>query len=219
MFSRRPDRCGAPFSARPALRGARAPILRWEDPVVRFRIAALALLFPLASALAACDDPFGGREPLLASDTLTLAAPSVDSLRLGSAIDLLRANTVVFPERIGDAFPLPNWDVALRASNGQLLLRPARTDAGRTGARITTARMVDFAQARSAPESREEYGEDAVVLEEGRVYFVRSRAYAQLGVRCVNFAKIQPVALNAAAGTARLAIVSSGTCNDRRLTG
>lgn len=185
---------------------------------MRFRNAALALLLPLASGLAACDDPFGGREAFLVSDTVTLAAPSTDSLNMGSALNLLGAGLVVFPERIGDAFPQPSWDVALRVVDGQLLLRPSPTDARRIGARITRARDVDFAGSRRAPESREEYAVDPVALEVGRVYFVRSRAYGQAGIRCVNFAKVQPLELSAAAGTARFAVVANGICNDRRLT-
>lgn len=184
---------------------------------MRFRIAALVLLLPLASVLAACDDPFGGQELLLATDTLTLAAPSVDSVRLGSAIDLLRGNAVVFPERISDAFPQSNWDLALRVADGQLLLRPLPTDERRVGARITRARSVSFAESDRAPESTDEYEPETVRLELGRVYFVRSRTYGQVGVRCVNYAKIEPLELNAAAGTARLAVASNGTCNDRRL--
>lgn len=185
---------------------------------MRFRIAALALLLPLAATLAACDDPFGGREPILVSDTVTLAAPTTDSLRLGSALNLLGAPLVVFPERIGDAFPQPNWDVALRALNGQLLLRPSPTDTRRVGAQITQALDVNFEGSRRAPESRDEYRVDAVALEVGRVYFVRSRTYGQAGIRCVNYAKIQPLAVSPTAGTARLAVVSNGICNDRRLT-
>lgn len=219
MFSRRPrTEAARPYSACPAARGVRVPILRWEDPVVRFRIAALALLFPLATTLAACDDPFGGREPILTADTVTLAAPSADSLRLGSGLNLLGLPLVVFPERIGDAFPQPNWDLALRATDGQLLLRPSPTDERRSGARITRARAVDFDDSRTAPESRDEYETEPVVLETGRVYFVRSRTYGQVGVRCVNYAKIQPLELSPAAGTARLAIVLNSSCNDRRLT-
>lgn len=185
---------------------------------MRFRIAALALLLPLAPALAACDDPFGGREPVLFVDTLTLAVPDADSLMVGSAIDLLRANLVVFPERVGDAFPEPSWDVALRRSGGQLLLRPMPTLEGRLGSRITTARTVDFEGAETAPENRDDYGEVPVTLEQGRVYFVRTRTFAQFGVRCVSYAKIQPLELRPTAGTARLAVVSNSECNDRRLT-
>lgn len=185
---------------------------------MRFRTAALALLLPLAATLAACDDPFGGREPIIASDTVTLAAPTSDSLTLGSALNLIGPGLVVFPERIGDAFPQPNWDLALRAVDGQLLLRPSPTDTRRIGSRITRARDVDFEDSGRAPERREEYEVAPVALEVGRVYFVRSRTYGQVGVRCVNYAKIQPLAVNPAAGTARLAVVSNGVCNDRRLT-
>lgn len=185
---------------------------------MRFRIAALALLLPLASGLVACDDPFGGQEAVLVSDTVTLAAPSVDSMNLGSALNLLPGGLVVFPERIGDAFPQPTWDLALRVTNGQLVLRPSPTDERRIGARITRARDVDFEDSQRAPESRDEYEVEPVALEVGRVYFVRSRTYGQVGVRCVNFGKIQPLELNAAAGTARLAVVFNGICNDRRLT-
>lgn len=185
---------------------------------MRFRIAVIALLFPVASTLAACDDPLGGREPILTADTVTLAAPSADSVRLGSGLNLLGRPLVVFPERIGDAFPQPTWDLALRAVDGQLLLRPSPTDELRIGARITRARAVDFDGSRTAPESRDEYETEPVVLETGRVYFVRSRTYGQVGVRCVNYAKIQPLELSPAAGTARLAIVFNSSCNDRRLT-
>lgn len=185
---------------------------------MRFRIAALALLLPLAPALAACEDPFGGREPILFSDTLTLTAPGAAAAQTGSAINLQSGNQVIFPERIGDVFPDPSWDVALRLSGGQLTLLPLPSTEFRVGARITQARTLDFARADEAPENRSEYGEAPVVLEEGRVYFVRSRAFVQFGLRCVAYAKIQPLELRPAAGTARLAVVSNSACNDRRLT-
>lgn len=185
---------------------------------MRSRIAALALLLPLAAALAACDDPFGGREPVLFADTLTLATPNVDSMRLGSALSLLTGNQVIFPERIGDAFPQPQWDLSLRQAGGALVFRPLPTEQGRPGARITTGRTGSFADARTAPGDREDYEETDVPLQEGRLYFARSRSYSQFGVNCVNYSKIQPLAVRPAAGTVRLAIVTNTSCNDRRLT-
>jgi hypothetical protein len=180
---------------------------------VRLVIASV-LSFALAVSLGACqDDPYGLNQVLIAQDTVKLAAPTADSLSVGSALDVTTANAVRFPERSSDA---QAWDVALRQSGGQLYLRPYPGSPTQIGAGIVGPTSDVFESVKTAP-SRNQYGDSAVVVQEGKTYLLRSRQFAETGVVCVRYAKITPVLVNAAAGTARIAVATSAQCNDRRL--
>jgi hypothetical protein len=180
---------------------------------VRLVIAA-AVAFALTASLGACNDPYGANTAIIASDTVKLAAPTTDSVNVGSALDVTTANAVRFPERSSDALA---WDVALRQTGGQFYLRPYPGTPNQVGAGIIGPTSDVFEKVSTAP-SRNQYGDTTVVAQEGKTYLVRSRQFAESGVVCVRYAKLTPVALNAAAGTARIAVATSAQCNDRRLT-
>ncbi len=68
-----------------------------------------------------------------------------------------------------------------------------------------------------APSSSRFSSSRGVALAVGSVYVVRSRVYRVQGINCWQFAKVQPMALSAAAGTVTLAVATSAGCQDTRL--
>ncbi|HET6764848.1 MAG TPA: hypothetical protein VFH27_14285 [Longimicrobiaceae bacterium] len=181
---------------------------------MRFAIAASVALFG-ALALGACNDSTGVQDGVVSRDTVMLAAPTVDSVALPSALDLTLSGAGRFPERSSDA---GQWDVALRLVAGQLYLRPASGTGTRLGAGILGPTSDQFEQLKTVP-SRSNYPDSTVLLQVGKTYQVHSRQGVDIyGGSCYYYGKLTPVALNPAAGTARVALRVNSTCNDRRVS-
>lgn len=178
-------------------------------------VLASVVAFGVAASLAACnDDPYGLNKVTLSTDSaVKLAAPTADSANVGSALDVTTANAARFPERSSDA---QAWDVALRQSGSTFYLRPYPGMSTQIGAGINGPTSDVFADADMAP-SRTQYGDTAVVVQQGKTYYVRSRQFGELGVVCVRYAKVTPVAVVPAAGTVTLLVTTNVGCNDRRL--
>lgn len=181
---------------------------------------ALPLLFPAALTLAACDDATGIGEAVIVTDTVTIGAPSVTADTVPSALDVLAQGLTIggtrFPERPADA---DAWDVTLRLRNGELLLLP-RGAAGvdsRRAAITDPITGVTFEGVEEAPPSSRFFTDRGVVLGQGNVYVVRSRSYSAGAGTCWQYAKVQPLELDPAAGTARLQVATSSGCADQRL--
>ena len=187
-----------------------------------FRFAA-GLVLPLIAVLAACDDPAGFRlDPIIVTDTVELAAPTAASA-LPSALDIISfpGQRLIgggrFPERAEDA---EQWDVAVRMRNGSLVLLPAAA-AGLGSPSLARAMVTrpitdrSFDAVREAPGRSSFVSDSAVALQPGSVYVVRSREVS----RCSWYAKLEPLQINAAAGTVRLRVVTNERCGDPRLVG
>jgi hypothetical protein len=186
----------------------------------RFAIVpALALLI----GLVACNDPNSIEiNPLIVDDTVALAVPGVDA-SVGTALDIVsipntrKVGGARFPERAADA---AQWDFALRREDGELVLVPSGTFGFASGSGITrpiTDRTFD--QVTEAPSSRSAVVTDsAVVLRSGAVYVARSRQIPCGFGGASQYARIEAVALDPAAGTARLRVATNEVCNDIRLT-
>lgn len=193
-----------------------------------FRLAlALPLLAAAALSLAACDDPIGVGQQIIVTDTVTIGVPSLVPDTVPTALDVVSSDQVSvggalgagrFPERPGEA---ENWDVTVRLQNGTFSLLPR----GAVGLESLRAAVTDpitgttFEALDEAPASSRFNTGRGVALSVGSVYVVRSRVYRLpgQGVNCWQYAKVQPVALNAAAGTVRLAVATSAGCQDTRL--
>lgn len=185
------------------------------------RLASVPALV-LALVLAACDDPNAFNiDPIIVDDTVALAVPGVDPA-VGTALDITSppgTRSVVgarFPERVADA---AQWDFALRLEGGALVLKPTGAFGFDSGAGITqpiTDRAFD--QVSEAPSSGSFVTDSAVVLRTGAVYVARSRQIPCGLGGASQYARIEAVALDAAAGTAQLRVVTNEVCNDTRLT-
>lgn len=187
-----------------------------------FRFAlALPLLATAGLSLAACDDPTGIGEQVIVTDTLVIGVPSLVPDTVPTALDVISGDQVSlgggrFPERPGEA---ENWDVTVRLQNGTFSLLPR----GAVGLSSQRAAVTDaitgttFEGLDEAPASSRFNAGRGTALAVGSVYVVRSRVYSLSGINCWQFAKVQPVALNPAAGTATLAVATSASCQDTRL--
>lgn len=175
-------------------------------------IAALVV----APALAACGDDPLFPDVAISSDTVTLTVPggtapsALDLVRIQAPFTLLRR-----PELVQDA---GEWDVTLRRNeSGALVFRtfsqPGSPYRG-AGIRTTTE---DFERIDEAPRATTAYTDQPVPVTVGGTYYFRSRQYPSQRGTCVNYARARVVAMDAAAGTARVAIAINDNCDDERL--
>ncbi|MBW3572823.1 MAG: hypothetical protein KY467_17140 [Gemmatimonadetes bacterium] len=177
----------------------------------------LTVLFASSGLLGACGDDPLFPEVRLSVDTVTLTVPggtapsAIDLVRIQPPFTILRR-----PELVQDA---GEWDVALRATEaGGLVLRPF----GQPGSPLRGAGLLattrDYDSIDEAPRTVSAYLGDPVPATVGAVYFIRSRQYpAGGGGLCVNYAKAKVLAVDAAAGTAQLALTINDNCDDERL--
>lgn len=177
----------------------------------------------LALAAGACDDPTGfGAEPEILEDTVLVAAPTAQNADLPTALDLTPEahpdDLGRFPERLAHA---EQWDLAVRVRNGELSLVPPAV-LGLTSQAQQRAAVAEpvtgrtFEQVDEAPASSQFKNDRVVPLRRDVVYVVRTRVSSRSG--CTYFAKVQALEVDAARGTARVRVATSGFCGDVRLT-
>lgn len=187
------------------------------------RIKAPVSLALVVVLLAACDDPNDGLfEPIIREDTVDLAAPLVDP-EIPTALDIAYGNSGIrgrFPELVGHA---QEWDIAIRREDGEMRFAPAAVFGfqnpigGASTAAVTLPLERAIDEVREAPGESQLRGDTTVAIRTDRVYVVRSRRTAASFAGCENYAKVQPLTVDAAAGTVRLRVVGNARCNDRRL--
>lgn len=179
----------------------------------RFRAAcvAVAALFAASAALAGCDDPLGF-DPVLQTDTVTLAAPTSAS-PLQSAIDLAILNALRRPELPVDA---QAWDLQLRQEGTAFSFAVFPQVGSRRGAGIRAAGE-DFDEADRAPRSRSDYTRTLFPIAAGQTYFVQTREASTSACFASKYAVVKVLSLDAAAGTAEIAVRSNQNCDDERL--
>lgn len=189
-----------------------------------FRIVPFAAGLLAAAVLVAsgCGDSTGfGFDPVITTDTVELAIPAEGSA-LPSALDVTAQGGFLgggrFPERAGEA---EQWDVALRRAGGQLVFLPAGAaklqSPGLAQASITqplTGRS--FEELDEAPAISAFVRDTTVAVQLNGVYVVRSRT--PINSNCYQYAKVQPIAVDAGAGTASIRVATNELCQDRRLT-
>jgi hypothetical protein len=180
---------------------------------VRLATAVLSLA-ALALPLAACDGNSAFGQVLLFTKDIKLAAPTVDSASVASALDLTTDAATRFPEQSADA---ERWDVALRKEGGALYLRPLPATLRHQAAGVIGPDSRDFDALKTAPSSSH-YADSLVVVQAGASYFLKSRqSLSQFGSACLYYAKAKATEVNVAAGTATFTVTLNETCNDRRL--
>lgn len=187
------------------------------------RIHALAGLAMALVSLAACEDPNAGLfDPLIQEDTVDLAVPLADT-DVPTALDVAYASSPIrgrYPELVSDA---EQWDLALRRDGAALVLAPAgvygfqNPVGGASTAAVTRPLQRSFDEVIEAPGQSSLLRDSTVAIAMGGVYVVRSRRTAAAFGGCENYAKVQPLALDAAAGTVKLRVVGNARCNDPRL--
>lgn len=183
-------------------------------------VVGVALFALLAGA---CDDPNAGfYDPIIREDTVDLAAPLVDP-ETPTALDVAYSTSGVrgrFPELVADA---EQWDLAIRQEDGDLRFAPAgvfgfqNPVGGPSAAGVTSPLERAIDEILEAPSSSALHTDSMVSIETDRIYVVRSRRTAASFSGCVNYAKVQPLEVDAAAGTVRLRVIGNARCNDPRL--
>lgn len=187
------------------------------------RIKTPVIMALAAVLLTACDDPNDGLfQPIIREDTVNLAAPLIDP-DIPTALDIAYATSGIrarYPELVADA---QEWDIAIRLEDGELRFVPAgvfgfqNPIGGPSNAAVTLPLERALDELRQAPGDSQLRSDTAVVIRTDRIYVVRSRRTAASFSGCENYAKVQPLAVDAAAGTVQLRVIGNARCNDRRL--
>lgn len=174
----------------------------------------------LAAVLGACDDPTRFQiKPQIFTDTVQLAAsgaPGADSLP--TALDIsVQGNGVVggrFPERLSDA---GQWDFLVRVQNGALVLVPSGALGIESRAGAALIQGANFDALRDVPKKTTFRTDSATTIVNGAVYVLRSRYFANGISTCQQYAKVQPLAVDAAVGRVTLRVATNAVCGDQRL--
>jgi hypothetical protein len=180
----------------------------------------ISLFALLVLALAACDDPAFRIDPILATDTVEVFAPTAANAGRPTALDITSMQFVIqgarFPERASDA---EQWDFAVRLRDGELTLVPASV-LGLTSRAALAGPLAaqTFEAVREAPAAITFSTDSAVVMRQGQVYGARSRVTGgAFGGACTQYAKFQPLEVDVAAGRLVLRITTNERCGDLRL--
>ena len=179
---------------------------------VLLRVFCIAALAATAASLAGCDDPLGLDDPVIQTDTITLAAPTSASA-LPSAIEITNFNVLRFPELPAQALA---WDFQLRQEGSTFLIAPVQQVDRFRGAGIQPADR-DIEQVQEAPRARDSYTRTPLAVTVGQTYYLQSRQTRSL---CVKFGALKVLSVDPAAGTARIVVRSNQNtnCDDERLT-
>jgi len=175
----------------------------------------VALLLLGVSGAASCgDDPFR-IDWVEQPDTVLLYSLAVPELNLPSGFDFYNRLRV----SVEDAEATGNWDMAVGTVGGRLALLPPGALGVNSKARVAPLAGQRFSEVIEAPADTALYeGRNPVPLELGTVYVWRTRqGYGSFGTVCVYYAKMEPLVLDAEAGTLTFVFDASPVCNDRRL--
>ena len=171
-------------------------------------LAALALL-PLAASLSACGDTFGGIDPLIRTDSFTLAAPTGPSGR-PSAVDVASNVLLTHPERPAEAGV---FDIQVRQNGSTFSLVPSAPVGNLRGAGLQkTTRSIDAPG--KAPREVAGYTRTAVTIAAGETYFIQTRPVCSTTSKYGIFKVIE---VKPDSGTVTLKLVSNQNCDDERL--
>jgi len=162
----------------------------------------------------------GQLDPLMVTDSLTLAAPSDALPNTPSALDVTASGGFIrggrFPERLQDA--TIGWDLAVRVREGGIVFLPSGAVGfgGRAGISepLTGESFEGLTQ---VPSGLRFETESAVPAQVGSVYVVRSREFSTGFGGCVQYSKLEPTDMDATAGTVTVRMSTNERCYDNRL--
>lgn len=173
-------------------------------------LAALVLI-PAASLLGACDDPFGGVDPLLRADSIVLSSANSAST-LPSAVDIANNVARTRPELPAEA---GLFDLQVRQNGTVFSLVPSPASGTLRGAGLQrTTRTLDVPG--EAPREVAGYVRTAQQVAVGDRWFVQTRPGGGCGTTS-KYALLQVVAADPAAGLLTLKLISNQSCDDERL--
>jgi hypothetical protein len=179
----------------------------------------IPVLALLALLVTACDDPAFRIDPILATDTVEVFAPTAENVDRPTALDVTSVQFFIqgprFPERAAEA---EQWDFAVRLRDGQMVLVPAAALGLDSRAAIAGPLAAQtFEALREAPGAASFTSDSAVVMRQGEIYSARSRDTGFSFTACNQYAKMQPLEVDPAAGRLVLRITTNERCGDLRL--
>jgi len=180
----------------------------------RSRALAAMVAMGLAGAAACGDDPFK-IDWTESPDTVLLYTLSRPELNLPSGFDFYNRSKVIIeqPDATG------NWDMAVDTRTGRVVLLPPGALGVNSKAQVAALPGRTFEDVTEAPADTALYtARSPVPVEMGTIYVWRTRqSYGSFGSVCTYYAKMEPLVINAAAGTLSFVFDSSPVCNDRSL--
>ncbi len=170
----------------------------------------------LAGSAACGDDPFQQQWTDTTPDTVTLYSLAAPSLNLPSGFNFTPVPEPVIVESTNST---GQWDVVFDTQDGQLVALAPGAFGIDSRARLAERANAQFAEVEEAPGDTASYtATEPLTLTTSSVYVVRThQALGLFGVRCVYFAKFQPLRLDAELGELDILYIASPVCNDRRL--
>lgn len=182
---------------------------------MRFRRFQRLLALLPALVLGACDDDPFRIDWEVAPDTVLLYSLARPELGLPSAFNFNRRQFIEIeaPGATG------TWDLAVDTQDGELVLLVPGAMGLQSRARITSLTGMTFEEVREAPADTSAYIADMPVpVELGPVYVVQTgESTSSFGARCVYYAKLEALDVDAALGTLRFVYDSNPVCNSRDL--
>ncbi len=196
----------------PVVSAARTPV---AAPFARRVPAGLPATALALALLVGCDD-----DPLAVRwvehpDTVRLHALSRTEPNLFSGFDF-HLRTPVLIESLSTG---GNFDVAVDTAGGEFVWLPPGALGVTSAAGIATLEGETFESAVRAPADTARYAtSEPVPLRIRTTYVIRTRAHSGLfGIRCSYYGKIEPLAVNVAAGWVLFQFDASPACNNRDL--
>ena len=179
------------------------------------RVIALLPLLILTMSASGCNDNNAALTWVSFPDTVVMYSLARPELTLFSAFNFSRRSTV----RIEAAGSSTEWDVALDTRGGQLVLIPPGAFGISSRARVAQLPGMTFDEILEAPQDTLLYsGAQPVPVDLNSAYVVRTDLRASpFGGTCTFYAKLQPLAIDVAAGSLEFVFDASSWCNDRRV--
>ena len=181
--------------------------------------APLRVLVALGSVvlvgLGACSDNPFEIQWSAAPDTVLLYSLARPELNLPSAININRRILV----RVEAPDASGSWDLAVDSDGDSFFFLPPGALGVVSRAGITKIGPVDFLEVTVAPRDTIVYSVRTPLLAElGNVYVVRTgESRGAFGLRCVYFAKLEPIDIDVEGGTIDFVYDSNPVCNDLSL--
>jgi hypothetical protein len=179
----------------------------------RSRLPVLAALL-VAGAAACGDDPYA-IDWAASPDTVLLYALARPELNLPSGFDFYNRSAMI----VEDANATGQWDMAVDTRLGKIVLLAPGALGVSSKAAVAALKGRTFDDVTEAPADTAQYTSRVPVpVEMGTVYVWRSRQnYGYYGTSCVYYSKMEPLVIDAAAGTLTFVYDASPACNDRSL--
>ena len=190
--------------------------LNTEFRAYRSALPYVAVAAILSLTGAACGrNPFEVRWEETKLDTAVVYSLARPELNLPTAFDFIGGRSL----RIEAPGSTGAWDLALDTQGGQLVFLPPGALGIESEAGIVPFPGLRFDELTAAPGDTALYkGDEPIPLDAGSVYVIRThRSPDRFGIRCVFYAKLEPLAIEPTLGTLQFRYDVNPLCGERQL--